>query len=321
MSRSSTPRNPEEMLDHLAKYVPFLKSFTVHDPGVERFDKEQLEAMAHLRGLISAYFRVEFQGLEHLPKSGRALMVGNHGRTGIDAFIFAAVAAEHLGRPVRPLTDKLFFRIPKLRDYIAALGGVPGTRENATRLLSEDELVVVYPGGNDEVMKPSYEVYQLSWGDRLGFVKVAQTTGAPIIPVAGIGVEEIYVNMPGWDSFEMSPLARWFEDVVGRRYRTMPPLTGILGPVPAPVKLTFKLGPPLPVHDLPHDNEHELLHFQRKVQNTLKKMIREGLQEREHAAAKHDAGKHDAGKTASAHADAHATDPGHPDASKADSHQ
>lgn len=289
MSRSSTPKNPEEMLDHLAKYVPFLKSFTVHDPGVERFDKEQFEDLAHFRSLISAYFRVEFQGIEHIPRDGRALLVGNHGRTGIDAFIFAAVAAEHLGRPVRPLTDKLFFRIPKLRDYIAALGGVPGTRENATRLLNEGELVVVYPGGNDEVMKPSYEVYQLSWGERLGFVKVAKATNAPIIPVAGIGVEEIYVNMPGWDSFEMSPLARWIEETVGRRYRSMPPLTGILGPVPAPVKLTFKLGAPIPVSDLPHDDDGEQLHFQRKIQGILKKMIREGLQEREQANQKAEA--------------------------------
>lgn len=280
MSQKSSGKNPEEMLDQLSHFLPFLKLFTVHDPGVTRFNQEQFESIAHIRSLIDAYFRVEFHGLEHVPKEGRALMVGNHGRTGLDAFIFAAVAAEHLGRPVRPLTDKLFFRLPKLRDWIATLGGVPGTRENATGLLNEEQLVVVYPGGNDEVLKPSYETYQLSWGDRLGFVKVAVATQAPIIPVAGIGVEELYHNMPGWDSFEMSPIARWIEETIGRRYRGMPPINGI-GPIPNPVKLTFKVGAPMPVTHLDPNDDAAQLAFQRKVQNVLKKMIRTGLQERE----------------------------------------
>lgn len=280
MPRKNILLNPEELIDALSQYVPPLKAFTVHDPGTERFDMDQFDSLAHIRSLVDAYFQVRVLGVEHIPDTGRGLLVGNHGRTGIDAFIFGTIAAEYFKRPVRPLTDKLFFRLPKVRDYIALLGGVPGTRENAANLLNQDELVVVYPGGNDEVMKPSYEAYQLSWGDRVGFVKVAASTGSPIYPVAGIGVEEIYRNMPGWDTFEMSPLARWLEDVIGRRYRGMPPITGI-GPIPSPVPLTFIIGEPIPTSGLDLDNEEELLVFQRKVQGALRKLLREGLMARE----------------------------------------
>ena len=272
--------NPEALIDKLAGRWPLLRKFMVQDPGTEKFSPEQLDNYQPIRNLIDAWFRISFEGLEHIPSSGRALLVGNHGRTGLDAFVFAAVASEHLGRPVRPLTDKLFFRFPGLRDFIAACGGVPGTRENASRLLTEDNLVVVYPGGNDEVMKPAFEAYQLSWGDRTGFVKVARSTNAPIIPVAGIGVEELYQNMPGFDSWEMSPLGRWLEDVIGRRYRGLPPIAGI-GPLPNPVKLTFIMGEPIPTTDLHPTDEAEHLAFQRHVQAVLKKMMRDGLARRD----------------------------------------
>lgn len=138
------------------------------------------------------WFRVEWEGLEHIPMNGGALLVSNHaGLMPVDGGIIAAGIQEELGRPVYSLAHHGFFRFPFIGGAISAFGGVTGHPENAQRLLCEDKsLVVVFPEGDKGPTKPPSERYRLQRFGRGGFVETAMRAGVPVIPIALLGTED-----------------------------------------------------------------------------------------------------------------------------------
>src|SRR5581483_7493583 len=68
------------------------------------------------RAVMGSYFRAEVRGLDNIPKSGAALLVGNHsGGTYIaDTFIFAAEFYAHFGpeRRFHQLAHDIAARLP-----------------------------------------------------------------------------------------------------------------------------------------------------------------------------------------------------------------
>lgn len=274
----------EALLEKAAEKIPALGLFRMKDPGLDSYRPELAEQFEPLLRIMENYFEAEIIGPDGKRMDGKrpsgipaggALLVGNHGRMGTDAFIFPALATRLLKRPIRGMGDRALFRLPVFRDVLAAGGGVIGNRSNAIRLLKAGNLVIVYPGGGNEVMKPAHEAYQLLWKDRVGFVKVAAEAGVPIVPFAGVGVEELYENLPGWDAFEKSAFARRLEAAVGRRNRPMPPVRG-LGPLPKPVKLIFRFGKPMPTDKLDTGDQDAVLEFQRAVKAEVESMIKIG---------------------------------------------
>ena len=75
------------------------------------------------------------------------------------------------------------------------VGGVVASPYNAMRLLEQDQLVAVFPEGAKGAGKPFSERYRLQRFGRGGFVEIALRTGAPIVPVAVVGSEEIYPKL------------------------------------------------------------------------------------------------------------------------------
>ena len=63
----------------------------------------------------------------------------------------------------------------------------------AVELLRAGELACVYPGGVDDSFKLSTEAYRLQWGARAGFARVAMRAGAPIVPIAATGIDDLFV--------------------------------------------------------------------------------------------------------------------------------
>ena len=112
---------------------------------------------------LSRRLNVEIVGLDNVPK-GAALLVGNH-TFGWDS-IFPMSALWQRGRRVWVLGEHAWWRFPFLRRLAAAVGTVDGTMANVDRLLSQDELVLVLPGGLREALKPRELRYRLLWGRR-----------------------------------------------------------------------------------------------------------------------------------------------------------
>jgi 1-acyl-sn-glycerol-3-phosphate acyltransferase len=167
------------------------------------YDPQVLEAaLPFARFLYHSWWRVSAHGIEHIPPAGRALMVSNHsGVLPFDgAMIVTAVLEQHPQRRlVRNLFNDWFAAVPYLAPLLTSMGQVQAQPENALRLLAEDELVCVFPEGYKGIGKPFKQRYKLGRFGRGGYVQAALRTGAPLIPTAVVGAEEIYPligNMP-----------------------------------------------------------------------------------------------------------------------------
>lgn len=206
------------------------------DSRIDLVDKDF--AREEFRKLWAAdlYFRPEISGCENIPESGGAVIVSNHVTLAIDSMMLSKVLFEQTGRLIRPTVDKFTIQMPFLREWAMRMGCVAGYRENAVRLCQAGELVLSYPGGAREALKPGKDAYRLLWQGATGFARVAIRTGVPIIPIASVGGDEAFATLA-----EDNILARRFMD--SEKY-TMPLFAG-LGLLPLPVKFIFAVGKPI----------------------------------------------------------------------------
>ena len=139
----------------------------------------------HLRQI---YHRADILGIENVPKAGRALLVSNHGRLDFDMFILTKLIWDQCRRLPRIMADRMWFKLRVTRSLFHMLGAVEGNRSNAIDLLRQEQIVLTYPGGVREIMTGCFGKEHVHWEGRTGFAKVALATQTPVIPVAGIGV-------------------------------------------------------------------------------------------------------------------------------------
>ena len=169
------------------------------DPA-RRSDVDQWGRSEHLRSLTRRlydpmyryWFRVEWEGFEHLPREGGALLVSNHaGAIPSDAPSIMHGIETQLRRPVYGLAEYLFRAMPVVGTLWSRVGGVPAHPDNAYRLLhDEQQLVLVFPEGTKGTGKHYSNRYQLRRFGRGGFVEIAMRAGVPVIPIAVVGAEE-----------------------------------------------------------------------------------------------------------------------------------
>jgi 1-acyl-sn-glycerol-3-phosphate acyltransferase len=150
--------------------------------------------MPALGAMWEAYFRGEVEGLENIPADGPVLLVGNHsgGTLIADTFVFAHAFYTHFGtdRRFHQLAHDLIFKVPGLRETLRRYGTVPAHPDNMRRALDRDAALLVYPGGDHESYRPTWESSKVDFDGRQGFVKLALELGVRIVPVAAIGGQE-----------------------------------------------------------------------------------------------------------------------------------
>jgi 1-acyl-sn-glycerol-3-phosphate acyltransferase len=149
------------------------------------------------------WFRVEVQGIEHVPGEDGALLVSNHsGALPPDApMIMQAIRHEHpRSRPVYMLGEHWFKGYPGVSMLVSKMGLVPAHPANAQRLLrDEGRLVLVFPEGQKGSRKLYWQRYKLRRFGRGGFVRTAMRAGVPIVPIAVLGAEDampIFAHVP-----------------------------------------------------------------------------------------------------------------------------
>lgn len=165
---------------------------------------ERVREVARLLGapFYRYWFRVEWEGLERIPRSGGALLVANHaGAIPPDAPMIMHGVEEELGRPVYGLADFWFRTLPVAGTLWSRAGGVSAHPDNAHRLLhDEGQLALVFPEGTKGTSKLYRDRYQLRRFGRGGFVETAMRAGVPIVPIAVVGAEEampVLARLPG----------------------------------------------------------------------------------------------------------------------------
>jgi len=80
------------------------------------------------------------------------------------------------------------------------LGIVHACAENAAAALAADAAVLVFPGGDDDVYRPTVAENVIEFAGRTGYVDAAVAGGAPIVPMVSIGGQEtqLYLSRGQW---------------------------------------------------------------------------------------------------------------------------
>jgi 1-acyl-sn-glycerol-3-phosphate acyltransferase len=235
---AALPRETRDALERLLRRLG-----GDYDEDEWGFDEELADALLpFLEFLYDRWWRVETTGARNVPSHGRAMLVANHaGILPWDAtMISVGLLKEHpLPRYPRFLVLDWAFGLPYVSVAMRKLGGVVASPYNALRLLEQDELVAAFPEGVKGAGKQWGDRYRLQRFGRGGFVEIALRTGAPIVPVAVVGSEEIYPKLG-----EASALAR----LIGAPYFPVTPTfpwLGPLGAIPLPSRWRIDFGEPI----------------------------------------------------------------------------
>ena len=230
--------------------------------------------------MYERWWRVQAIGVERLPAHGPVMIVANHaGVLPWDATMMnVAIFKEHpLPRQPRFMVLDWAFRLPWVSGFMRRVGGVVASPYNAMRLLRQGHLVMVFPEGAKGAGKPFSERYRLQRFGRGGFIELALRTGAPIVPVAVVGSEEIYPKLG-----EARLLAR----LLGAPYFPITPTFPALGPlgvVPLPSKWRIEFCPPIDFSDHGPEAAEDravVLELSERVRETIQQHLLENLVKR-----------------------------------------
>ena len=151
------------------------------------------ETLPGLWLLASFYFRADVKGLENIPAEGPVLLVGNHsgGNMTPDTLVLTLAWNTYFGveRRFYQLAHNLVVSMPwlaSLRKY----GTVAASPDNAKKALDSGAALLVYPGGDYEVHRPSWESARVDFNGRKGYVRLALEHGVPIVPIVSLGGQE-----------------------------------------------------------------------------------------------------------------------------------
>ena len=224
--RPAAQRDPEQASD----FDPF---------GMDR-DYVRRLGRTLFRFLHDRYWRIEWQGSEHVPRQGRAVLTGIHrGHQPWDGVMLLHHLVQELDRFPRFLIHPALVKYPFLAPYMRGCGGILACRENGARVLEEDELLGIFPEGIRGAFAAYRDAYRLHSFGRHDYVQFALCHRAPIVPFVTIGSAEIFPILAKlrW---------RWWQ-----RASEWPclPITPTFSLLPLPSKWHTVFLPPVPVHE------------------------------------------------------------------------
>lgn len=237
------------------------------------------ETLPRLWLLSSLYFRGEVRGLGNIPDEGPVLLVGNHsgGNVTPDTFVFTLAFSAYFGveRRFHQLAHNMVLEYPWL-GFLRKYGTVAASPQNAKAALDAGAAVLVYPGGDREVHRPSWQANTIDFGHRSGYARLALDADVPIVPVVAIGGQETALFLSQGEG-----LAKLLRLDKALRLKVLPisialpwglNVGDLLGHVPLPSKIVVEVLPPIhPREEFGPDPDpvevHE--HVMRLMQDTL----------------------------------------------------
>ncbi len=170
---------------------------------VDKWDRGLTEQVTALtRPIVKHYFRSEVRGLDNIP-AGASLVVANHsgGLTSFDLSVFAVGYYDRFGydRPLYSLAFDTVFAGPAA-DFFRRTGVIRATRENAAKALAAGAVVLVFPGGDFDVYRPTLRENVINFAGRTGYVTTALEANVPIVPAVSIGgqEEQLFLSRGTW---------------------------------------------------------------------------------------------------------------------------
>ncbi|KAM5248027.1 2-acylglycerol O-acyltransferase 2 [Ctenodactylus gundi] len=158
----------------------------------------------------------------------------------------------------------LWFRVPFLRDYVMSGGLVTADKESADYILRKKgsgNLVAIIVGGSQEALDARPGAYTLLLQNRKGFIRLALTHGAALVPIFSFGENDVFNQV-------QNSSGSWLRCVQNRLQKIMGislPLfhgRGIFqysfGLLPYRQPITTVVGKPIEVQKTTHPSEEEV---------------------------------------------------------------
>jgi 1-acyl-sn-glycerol-3-phosphate acyltransferase len=235
--------------DQAAKRIP-RADLDERDPD---FIRERLPLMWLL---ASIWFRAEVRGLGNIPEEGGVLLVGNHsgGNMSPDTQVFSLAFHTYFGveRPFYQLAHNLVMTMPGL-SMLRKFGTVAASPANARLALESGAALLVYPGGDYEVHRPSWESAKVDFNGRKGWIRLALDNDVPVVPLVSIGGQETALFLTRGQH-----LARAMRLDRFARLKVLPVSIGppfgvnvldLPGRLPLPAKITIEVLPPIDLRE------------------------------------------------------------------------
>src|SRR4029453_3815317 len=135
--------------------------------------------------------------------------------------------------------------------------------EHAESALESGAALLVFPGGDWEVHRPSWEGNNVDLAGRKGFIRLALNADVPIVPVVTIGGQEtaLFLSRGAW-------LPKAPGGARPPRLKVLPislalpwglNVGDLLGHVPLPAKITIEVLEPIDVSRMDVDDAYELV--------------------------------------------------------------
>ena len=192
--------------------------------------------------VASLWYRAEVRNLGNIPELSP------------ETIIFTLAFSTYFGveRRYHQLAHNLVLASP-LGPFLRRFGTVAASHANARKALEADAAVLVFPGGDWEVHRPSWQSSRIDFGGRKGFVRLALEQGAPIVPVVTIGGQEtaLWLDRGAW----LASLLRLDKTM---RLKVLPILIAppwgltigdFLPRIPLPAKMTTEVLPAIDVRE------------------------------------------------------------------------
>jgi 1-acyl-sn-glycerol-3-phosphate acyltransferase len=229
--------------------------------------------------VASIWFRGEVRGLGNIPDSGPVLLVGNHSGGNItpDTIVFTLAFNAYFGveRACYQLAHNLVLAMPALGS-LRKFGTVAASPHNARKALESGAALLVYPGGDYEVHRPSWQRNRVDFDRRKGFIRLALEQEVPIVPVVSIGGQETALFLARGDGLaRLLALDRMFRLKVLPISIAVPwglNLGDMLGHLPLPAKITIETLPAIDLRaEFGPDPDLDVVydHIVRLMQDTL----------------------------------------------------
>jgi 1-acyl-sn-glycerol-3-phosphate acyltransferase len=217
---------------------------------------EQL--MPFVGWLYRNYFRVQTDGWEHIPKTGKVLLIGSHngGLAAPDTVMmtydwFRQFGTERLAYAL--MEPKVWQALPGLARLAAQVGAIQPHPDLVRAALRRDAAVLIYPGGSKDVFRPHSLRNKIYFHGHKGFIKLALQEEAPIIPFISHGAHSTLIVLA--DIYpQLQQLHKWgmpwlggFDPGVFPIYLGLPWGIGV-GPlpnIPLPIPIHTRVCPPI----------------------------------------------------------------------------
>jgi 1-acyl-sn-glycerol-3-phosphate acyltransferase len=249
--------SPMEIGSRVASVLSDIARSRIPKADLDERDTDYIrETLPGLWMLASYYFRADVRGLDRIPAEGPALLVGNHsgGNLTPDTHVFTLAFSTYFGveRRFFQLAHNLVLAMPGL-GMLRKYGTVAASPQNAEKALDTGAALLVYPGGDYEVHRPTWDSAKVDFDGRKGWIRLALRKNVPIVPVVSIGGQETALFLSRGER-----LARLFGLDRLLRLKVLPISLAIpwglnvgdmLGHFPLPAKITIQVLDPIDLRE------------------------------------------------------------------------